>query len=184
MTLKHQICEELSLHTLSSMRTSHPHRIKPLRRVSSAFRGRPMATAQQDNKTIVKSFIETLVNEKDYDRAEDLIHTDYRRHDPGTPGDHAGIDPWMESLKEIHDAFPDMQVTLGNVIAENDLVAFEGTMSGTHRGKFRDLDPTGESFEVTGHAMHRIEDGKVAETWASWDFLSLLEQVGAVDKPV
>jgi predicted ester cyclase len=56
-------------------------------------------------------------------------------------------------------------------------------MTGTHQGDFRGIEPTDSSVEIQGNAMHRVRDGRIAETWATWDFLGLLTQVGVVDPP-
>lgn len=86
-------------------------------------------------------------------------------------------------MKGLHQAFPDGEVHIGELIAEGDLVAFEGTMTGTHQGNFRGIEPTNTSIEIQGNAMHRVRDGQIAETWATWDFLGLLTQIGAVEPP-
>jgi steroid delta-isomerase-like uncharacterized protein len=93
-----------------------------------------------------------------------------------------GPEPFIEALQRLHEAFPDSEVHVGEIIAEDDLVAFEGTMTGTHEGVFRGIDPTDETIEIPGNAMHRIRDGRIAETWATWNFLLGLRQLGAVDE--
>lgn len=77
--------------------------------------------------------------------------------------------------------FPTARVHVGEIIAEGDLVAFEGTMTGTHEGPFRGVDPTQTTIEIPGNAMHRIRDGQIAETWATWNFLMALQQLGAAE---
>lgn len=142
-----------------------------------------MVTQEQDNKAVVQQFISEVVNDKNYDRVDDLFTEDYTRHDPASPETESGPGPWVESIKDLHTAFPDGEVHVGELIAEGDLVAFEGIMTGSHQGTFRGIEPTDTSFEVQGNAMHRVRDGRIAETWATWDFLGLLTQIGAVDSP-
>lgn len=142
-----------------------------------------MATTNQDNKTVIRQFITDIVNDHNYDRVDDLFSHDYIRHDPDTPGNQPGLETWLENLKTLHHAFPDGEVHIGELIAEDDLVAFEGTMTGTHTGEFNGIDPTGIAFEIQGNAMHRVEDGQITETWATWDFLGFLNAVDAVDIP-
>jgi len=142
-----------------------------------------MATDTRTEAAVVQQFIDEVVNGKEYDRIDDLFTDDYTRHDPASPEIEPGPDAWAESLKQLHAAFPDSEVHVGEVVSEGDLVAFEGTMTGTHRGEFRGVEPTDIEFEVQGNAMHRVKDGKIAETWATWDFLGILQQVGAVEAP-
>ncbi|AZH24081.1 ester cyclase [Haloplanus aerogenes] len=139
-----------------------------------------MATTARENKELVRRFIDEA-NDKHYDRVAELFTADYTRHDPDARVDETGPEPFVEALRRLHEAFPDSEVHIGEIVAEGDLVAFEGTMTGTHEGVFRGLDPTGETIEIPGNAMHRIRDGRIAETWATWNFLLGLQQLGAID---
>jgi steroid delta-isomerase-like uncharacterized protein len=142
-----------------------------------------MATQEQDNKAVIQRFISEFVNEQNYEIVDEIFSEDYTRHDPASPESESGPGPWVESMKGLHQAFPDGEVHIGELIAEGDLVSFEGTMTGTHQGDFRGIEPTNASIEIQGNAMHRVRDGQIAETWATWDFLGLLTQIGAVEPP-
>lgn len=142
-----------------------------------------MATQEQDNIGVVQRFIHEFVNEKNYDIVDEIFTEDYTRHDPASPESESGPGPWVESMKGLHQAFPDGEVHIGNLVAEGDLVSFEGTMTGTHQGGFQGIEATNTSIEIQGNAMHRVRDGQIAETWATWDFLGLLTQIGAVEPP-
>jgi steroid delta-isomerase-like uncharacterized protein len=139
-------------------------------------------TTEGENKKLVRRFIDEMVNGQHYDLADELLTDDYTRHDPDTPTDEQGPGPFVESLERLQAAFPG-EITVGETIAEGDLVAFEATMIGTHEGEFLGVEPTHIEVEVPGQAMHRIRDGKIAETWATWNFLGVLQQVGAVEAP-
>jgi steroid delta-isomerase-like uncharacterized protein len=143
-----------------------------------------MTTTTQDNKALVRRFIDEVVNGQRYELIDELFTSDYTRHDPASPETEPGPGPWSESLKELHTAFPDGEVHVGELVAEDDLVSFEGTMTGTHRGELWGIEPTGASVAVQGNAMHRIEEGRIAETWATWNFLGVLQQIGALELPM
>lgn len=96
------------------------------------------------NEELVQRFIREA-NEENYDRVAELLTADYTRHDPDTPGDERGPEPFVEALQRLHEAFPDSEVHIGEIVAEDDLVAFEGTMTGTHEGVFRGIEPTHET---------------------------------------
>ncbi|MFT4883129.1 MAG: steroid delta-isomerase-like uncharacterized protein [Natronomonas sp.] len=142
-----------------------------------------MATSAQQNKELVRRFISEVVNGKNYELAEELFTADYTRHDPDTPADKRGPEPFVEALKQLHEAFPDTEVHIGEIIVEDNLVAFEGRITGTHEGPFRGVEPTQTTVEAPGNAMHRIRNGQIAETWATWDFLGVFQQLGAIDQP-
>lgn len=97
-----------------------------------------MTPTKRENKELVQRFIREA-NEKNCDRVAELLTADYTRRDPDTPGDERGPEPFVEALQQLHEAFPDSEVHVGEIIAEEDLVAFEGTMTGTHEGPFRGI---------------------------------------------
>ena len=78
--------------------------------------------------------------------------------------------------------FPDLEITIQDQIAENDLVVTRYAMRGTHRGEFAGIPPTEKSFSITGIEMHRFSDGKLVELWNSVDLLGMLQQLGVVQK--
>jgi steroid delta-isomerase-like uncharacterized protein len=141
-----------------------------------------MTTVPRENKEHVQRCIRES-NGKHYDRVAELLTVDYTRHDPDTPGNERGPEPFVEALRQLHEAFPDSEVHVGEIVAENDLVAFEGTMTGTHEGVFRGIEPTHKTIEIPGNAMHRVSDGRIAETWATWNFLGALGQLGVTELP-
>jgi predicted ester cyclase len=74
-------------------------------------------------------------------------------------------------------AFPDLRITVEDTVAGDDKVAARMTFRGTHQGPFRGIEPTGRPVEFSSIRIYRIEDGKVAETWAEVDALGLLGQL-------
>jgi predicted ester cyclase len=77
-------------------------------------------------------------------------------------------------------AFPDLQLTVEDIIAEGDRVAVNLTARGTHRGTFQGIAPTGKTVTVSAFEVVRIENGKLVEHWGGPDTLNLLQQLGAV----
>lgn len=142
-----------------------------------------MATTAQKNKELVQQFIRKA-NSKNYEQVAELFTADYTRHDPDASVAEQGPEPFVEALKQLHEAFPDSEVHVGEIVAEDDLVAFEGTMMGTHEGVFKGVEPTHATIEIPGNAMHRIRDGRIAETWATWNFLAGLQQLDVIDEPI
>ena len=80
-------------------------------------------------------------------------------------------------------AFPDLHFTVEDQIAEGDMVANRVTARGTHQGEFMGIAPTGKQVTVTGITIDRIAGDKLEESWASWDFLGLMQQLGAIPEP-
>lgn len=89
-----------------------------------------------------------------------------------------------EHYRQLLAGFPDLRVRVeGDLIAEGELVAARLTLGGTHSGPFAGQAATGRTVSWSSIRIYRLTDGKVAETWAMQDRLSLLEQVGAIAAP-
>ena len=60
------------------------------------------------------------------------------------------------------------------------MVVTRWTFTGTHKGEFKGIAPTGKSVTATGITMGKIAKGKIIESWISWDSLGMMQQIGAV----
>jgi predicted ester cyclase len=91
--------------------------------------------------------------------------------------------PGPEGQKQIagafRAAFPGLRFTVEALIAEDDFVVGRWMATGTHRGRWAAVEPTGKTATLAGVNVFRFEDGKVAEIWNFRDDLGLLEQLGA-----
>ena len=89
-----------------------------------------------------------------------------------------------ELLKEVFGrlsrAFPDLHITVEDLIAEGDKVVARDTVTGTHLGEYMGLPPTGKSVTYNEIFICRFADGRIAETWGVVDVLSQLRQLGAL----
>ena len=94
-----------------------------------------------------------------------------------------GVADILQFQRSHFDVFPDYAGTTDAVVAQDDLVAVRYTVSGTHSGEYRDVEPTGHTVEWTGMSMYRVEDGEIAEIWLEEDRLGLLERLEVVDPP-
>ena len=70
-----------------------------------------------------------------------------------------------------------------DLIGDGDLVAYHTIWRGTHLGEFRGIPPTGKRVEWKVTAFRRVRDGKVVEGWGSYEWLSVVEQLGATITP-
>ena len=84
----------------------------------------------------------------------------------------------MNEAKGWRSAFPDLAVNVDLMVAEGDLVAVRWTARGTNTGTGNGVPATGRKVEVSGTAIFRFEDGKIAEEWTSANTLGLLTQLG------
>jgi steroid delta-isomerase-like uncharacterized protein len=77
-------------------------------------------------------------------------------------------------------AFPDLERTIEDLVAEGDKVVARWTATGTHTGDFQGIPPSGTIATSSGITIFRIADGRIVEEWSESDMLGLLQQVGAI----
>ena len=127
------------------------------------------------NKTIVLGFIKAY-NERKLDLIDDFVSPDYIDHDKNIG---------REGLKQLIamgiTAFPDWLETVEDVIAEGDKVWVRLTYTGTHKGAFMGLPPTGKKINSKAVDIYRIENGKLAEYWNVTDNINIFKQIGAIE---
>jgi predicted ester cyclase len=80
----------------------------------------------------------------------------------------------------LHRAFPDLHITVDDLIAEVDKVVGRSSVTGTHQGEYMCLPPTGKSVTYNEIFIVRFVNGRIAETWGVVDVLSQMKQLGMV----
>lgn len=137
-----------------------------------------MAT-QAENKELVRRVLNASFDEANLKALEDLCKADYVHHT--VMGDDVeGQAAFIAFVGSLHDTFDDLSFTIRTVIAEGDLVAVRGDISGVHIGEFQGIPATQESVKWKSYAFAQVDDGKLAESWVLSDAMGLLEQLGAL----
>jgi steroid delta-isomerase-like uncharacterized protein len=132
------------------------------------------------NKQLVRHLFEEWINRKNLAAVDQMLTPDYVDHEYGLARGSEGTKAFLTAL---YAAFPDIQVKIEDILADADKVVVRNTWRGTHQGTFRGIAPTGKSVTIKGIVIWRIADGKVAERWATIDYLSLMQQLGALPNP-
>jgi predicted ester cyclase len=97
---------------------------------------------------------------------------------------HLLIQPYIKQFAAgMREAFPDLQVTIEEQIAEGDRVLTRFRTRGTHQGELWGIPPTGKEVQITNMSMCRIEGGKMAEEWPAPDRLGMMQQLGVIGQP-
>lgn len=139
-----------------------------------------MSTTQ--NKELVQQLFEEGICKKNVDLLDHLIHPQFVNH--GIPDAKPGPEGFKEIIQTFHEAFPDMDIKLDNIIAEGDLVATRGCWKATHQGQFMGIPATGNSVSVRYTDFWKVMDGKCIENWVQMDLLGLMQQLGVMDNIV
>jgi len=137
---------------------------------------------EKNKQIVIKAF--DVLNSREYDKLDQFIASGYKRHCQATPEARVeSLDDFKALLLEWDTQTPDAKMKLDVVIAEGDLVAFWGTLSGTQTGAIGPFPPTGRKMTADFGGYHRIEGGKIAETWVTWDNLAIMSQLGHFPPP-
>jgi len=133
----------------------------------------------EDKKALVRRGWEEDVNERSLDAIEEVYAPDFVWHEPDQ--DVRGYEQAKQFATGFFDAFPDLNITVDDVVAEGDQVVSRYTIRGTHRGETEDFGPpTGKQMVLEGITIHRFEGDKIVEEWERYDNLSVLQQLGLV----
>jgi steroid delta-isomerase-like uncharacterized protein len=84
-----------------------------------------------------------------------------------------------EAFARLLQAYPDLHITVEDVIEEGDKIVTRNTVTGTHEGEYMGVPPTGRSVTYNEIFITRLKAGRIAETWGVVDVLSQLRQLGA-----
>jgi steroid delta-isomerase-like uncharacterized protein len=129
-----------------------------------------------------RRLLEESFNDGNLALVDQLVAADALNHDPALPAQMRNL-RGPEALKRVvtmyRAAFPDLRMTVDDVITTDDKVVLRWHSDGTHRGELAGLAPTGARGSVTGISIDRWQDGKVVEAWAEWDNMGLARQLGA-----
>jgi steroid delta-isomerase-like uncharacterized protein len=134
----------------------------------------------EENKAVVRRFIEEVWNNGNLEAIDELISEDHVDHDPAQAGGAGGREGARAFVEVYRKAFPDAHIELGELIGEGDLVAGPWHATGTHQGELMGIAPSGRSISITGMGMDRVVNGQIVESWANWDALGMLGQLGAM----
>ena len=136
----------------------------------------------QDNRTVVRRFIEETINQGRIDAAAQFVWEDVVEQVP-LPGQGPGLEGLKETLRGMRSAFPDLFFSVEEQIADGDKVLTRFEWTGTHRGEFVGIPATGRSVKVWGMVIDRLEDSRIKDTRIIMDMLGLMMQLGVFPPP-
>ena len=137
---------------------------------------------EEENKAVIRRWIEAF-NERNLEAEADLLAPGYVAHVPVAPGPLEGLEAWRQFTGPFVEAFPDLRLTVEDIMAEGNMVAARVAFDGTHRGEFQGIPPTGKEVAFTSIEVNRVVDGKVEAHWVEIDLLGLMQQLGAIPEP-
>src|ERR687894_119257 len=131
---------------------------------------------EEENKAIFRRYIEEVFNQGNLEVADEIFDR-YLSHQPDGSTLERGPEDVKRFNREFRSAFPDLRISIEEQIAEGDKVVTRVTFRGTHQREFRGMAPTGKEVEIKGITIFRFsEEGKVVESWDSYDQLRVMRQ--------
>ena len=138
--------------------------------------GRPLGEVREVVLAVLR-MVESGFAEHGEDDLRALLADDFVEHVPFMPGR-----PW-ERIQHLRAAFPDLRMTVNDLMIDGDRAVWRWTFSATHRGEFAGVPATGRHVEYDGVSIERVRDGRIAERWDFPDLLTALTQIGAIPEP-
>jgi len=133
-----------------------------------------------ENKAIVRRLYEEVWNKRRVELVDELMSPSHAMHDNHLPDSGIGPEAYKRNVARFVAGFPDLRFTVEDMLVENDKVAVGWTISGTHKGEFRGISPTGRKVSVEGITIHDIANGRIMDSYAMRDMWSLMQQLGVV----
>jgi steroid delta-isomerase-like uncharacterized protein len=137
---------------------------------------------EQENIAVLGRFIEEVINQGNLDAADDIVQENFIELDP-LPGQRQGREGLKEVISMMRGAFPDIHWVADETIAAGENVVTRFTWTGTHRGPFLGIPPTGKDVTVKGVVIDRLSGGKMADSRILMDSLGMMQQLGVVPMP-
>lgn len=130
--------------------------------------------SSEANKTLVRRYLDQVVNRRDRAAAEELVAPNLVFTSPYTPEPVRDRETFLEMLGAVHAGIADFKLVEHAMLAEGDLVASRWTVYGTHAGPLGPFPPTGKKLAISGLSIYRIADGKIVAGWVQDDTMALL----------
>ncbi|MEZ4649398.1 MAG: ester cyclase [Candidatus Eisenbacteria bacterium] len=124
----------------------------------------------------MRRFVDDVLNGKNPGSLHDLVDPDYVYRAPGE--ELRGRDGLAALLEGYRSAFPDLEISIDELVSGGDVTVLSFTLTGTHRGDLLGHAPTGHRVKVHGMVRSRFRNGRIVDEWELIDQLSLFQQLG------
>lgn len=134
------------------------------------------------NKAIVRQIVDQIQNRHELAGIDTFFMPDFINHVEAheASSELNAAQRAKIAFAQLFSAFPDLNVTIHDQLAEGDKVMTRKVLRGTHQGLFIGVEPTGKQIEFEVIDIVRLENGKVVEHWAIQDRLALMQQLGLI----
>jgi len=136
--------------------------------------------SDEDNKALVRRFYNEFYGRKNAGAIDDVFSPGYVHHIPDVLDGKMDFHDYKKQETQRLEAFQDFSREIEDQIAESDRVVTRSILRGTQVGDLPNLPARGRKIEVPSIVINRIEDGKIAEGWESYDSLGMMMQLDII----
>jgi predicted ester cyclase len=136
---------------------------------------------RDEMRRLVRTFFDDVINKRDQNALDSVVHPQYINH--SLPTGAVGPQGLIRALAMFTAAFPDMRLTVEDVIAVDGKVATRGYWTGTQNGTFLNVPATGKAVQVGFIDIWHGYEGRLLDNWVNMDLVSALVQLGAIPSP-
>ena len=133
-----------------------------------------------DNKAIVRRLYEEVWNKRKLEVINEIISPSHALQASNIFGSSIGPEAYKRNALLFFAGYPDLHWTIEDTIAEKDKVVACWTISGTHKGDYLGVPATNKKVSVEGITIHHITNGKIMDSYVSWDIWGMMQQLGVV----
>lgn len=134
----------------------------------------------EENKAVIRRWLEEGWTKGNLAVADELIYSNFIVHGAGGQAVSSGSEGVKQLVMAWRTGFPDGQMIIDDLFAEEDKVVIRMTWRGTHKGDFYGIAPTGKRVNVTSIGIDRVANGKIIEGWGEVNMLGMYQQLGAI----
>ena len=140
----------------------------------------------EENKAVVRRWFDEVLSRGDLDALDSICaecHPQFAVVRGVIEPAPLGMSGLKNLITGLRSAFPDLQATVEEQIAEGDKVVTRVTIRGTQEGEFLGMPATGRSFTIPGVSIWEVRGNLLIQEWVSWDALGMMQQLGAIPVP-
>jgi len=130
-------------------------------------------------KAMDRRVVDEIINKGNMAVADELFASEYVYHGPGGQ-ELNGPEGFKQLITIYRTAFPDIHMTIEDMVAEGDKLVTRWTVCGTHKGELMGIAPTGNQISITGIVIYRIAGDKFVESWENFDQMAMMQQLGVL----
>jgi steroid delta-isomerase-like uncharacterized protein len=133
-----------------------------------------------DNKAVIRRLYNDVWNKRNLAAIDEIISPSHALYEPDAYDSRVGPAAYRATAERFLRGIPDLRFTVQEVISEGNKFVVVWVVTGTHQGEFYGVPATNKKLSLEGITIHQIKNGKIFDSYVSWDELGMMRQVGAV----